>query len=64
MRKQKKAEMGPVPILQGGLDKSSPKYEKPLFEKTEGMTFTEEIWNKYSAGRFGCLQCSACHGCA
>lgn len=41
-----------------------PKYEKPLFEETEGMTFTAEIWNKYSNGRFGCLQCSSCHGCA
>lgn len=47
------------------LGNSSPRvYEKPLFEKTEGMTFTAEIWNKLSVGRFGCMQCSSCHGCA
>lgn len=53
MRKVKKSEEPKV----------KPGYEKPVFEKTKGMTFTEEIWNKYSAGRF-CMQCSSCHGCA
>lgn len=43
--------------------KKEPGYEKPLFEESKGMEFTEEIWKKYSAGRF-CMQCSACHGCA
>ena len=46
----------------GGLDESSPKYEKPLFEKSKGMNFTTEIWKKFAGGRF-CMQCSACHGC-
>ena len=44
--------------------KKKPVYEKPLFEKTEGMIFTEEIWKKFAGGRFGCIQCSSCHGCA
>jgi hypothetical protein len=57
MEKQRRAE-------KVGLDKSSREYEKPLFEESEGMTFTDEIWNKLSAGRFGCMQCSSCHGCA
>ncbi len=38
-------------------------YEKPFFEKTKGMNFTAEIWNKFRGG-CGCMQCSACHGCA
>lgn len=42
--------------------KDSRVYEKPLFEETEGMTFAEEIIQKFNGGRF-CLQCSACHGC-
>jgi hypothetical protein len=45
-------------------EERKPAYEKPLFEKTEGMTFTAEIWNNLAGGQFGCMQCSACHGCA
>lgn len=42
--------------------KSKRVYEKPLFEKSEGMTFTKEIWEEFNGSRF-CLQCSGCHGC-
>ena len=38
-------------------------YQKPLFEKTPGMNFTAKIWKKFR-GACGCMQCSACHGCA
>ena len=45
------------------LGNSTPRvYQKPLFEKSEGMTFTTEIHEKLAGGR-GCLQCSSCHGC-
>ncbi|MBA7465185.1 hypothetical protein ES707_00347 [subsurface metagenome] len=45
------------------LGNSSPReYQKPLFEKSKGMVFTAEIWEKFNGGRF-CLQCSGCHGC-
>ncbi|MBA7547327.1 hypothetical protein ES705_39741 [subsurface metagenome] len=63
MPKQKIDKKGPVPILKGGFDLSNQGYEKPLFEKTEGMNFTAEIWKKFR-GACGCMQCSACHGCA
>lgn len=43
-------------------DEKNPVYEKPLFEETEGMTFAEEIIEKFNGGRF-CVQCSSCHGC-
>jgi len=39
-----------------------PNYEKPLFEESNGMAFTKEIWDKFNGGRF-CIQCSGCHGC-
>lgn len=39
-------------------------YEKPVFEKTEGLTFPEEIIQKFNSRGYSCLQCSACHGCA
>lgn len=42
--------------------KKKPGYEKPLFEKTEGLTFPEEIVQKFN-GIMCCLQCSSCHGC-
>jgi hypothetical protein len=38
------------------------KYEKPLFEKQNGMEFTMDILEKFNGGRF-CVQCSSCHGC-
>lgn len=38
------------------------RYQKPLFEKQEQMTFPTEIMEKFNGGRF-CLQCSGCHGC-
>ena len=38
------------------------KYQKPLFEKQDGMVFPIEIMEKINGGRF-CLQCSSCHGC-
>ena len=62
MPKQKIDKMGPGPIFVG-LMNQTPKYEKPLFEKTKGMNFTAEIWKKFRGG-CGCMQCSACHGCA
>ncbi len=37
-------------------------YQKPLFEKQDGMVFPIEIMEKINGGRF-CLQCSSCHGC-
>lgn len=49
----------------GGLGqrmKKRTKYEKPLFEKQDGMDFPKQIIEKINAGRF-CLQCSGCHGC-
>jgi len=53
MRKVKKSEQ----------PKDNPVYEKPVFKKSRGMTFTAEIWEKFR-GECGCMQCSACHGCA
>ncbi|MQY60244.1 hypothetical protein GH153_00155 [bacterium] len=53
MRKVKKSEQ----------PKDNPVYEKPVFEKSKGMTFTAEIWEKLNGGP-GCMQCSSCHGCA
>ena len=38
------------------------KYEKPLVEKQEKMTFPMEIIESFNSGRF-CVQCSGCHGC-
>jgi len=37
-------------------------YEKPVFEKQDGLTFPREIIEKFNGGRF-CVQCSSCHGC-
>lgn len=42
--------------------KKEPGYQKPLFEKTEGLTFPEEIIQKFNVIKC-CLQCSSCHGC-
>ena len=42
--------------------KKRDKYEKPLFEKEKGMTFTKRIWQKFG-GTSSCMQCSGCHGC-
>jgi hypothetical protein len=38
------------------------KYEKPVFEKEEELTFPVEIIEQFNGGRF-CVQCSGCHGC-
>jgi len=38
------------------------KYEKPLFEKQNGMEFTMDILETFNFKRF-CVQCSGCHGC-
>lgn len=43
--------------------KTRPVYEKPVFEKTKGMTFPAEIIQKFNGRGYGCLQCSSCHGC-
>lgn len=40
----------------------SPAYEKPLFEKQEGLIFPMEVIEQFNGGRF-CVQCSSCHGC-
>ena len=39
-----------------------PKYEEPLFEKDDGLIFTDELWRSLQ-GAQGCMQCSSCHGC-
>ena len=45
------------------LGNSNPRvYEKPVFEESEGLQFTREIWIALNAGRY-CMQCSGCHGC-
>lgn len=38
-------------------------YEKPLFEKADGMDFPTKILAKNNEGRF-CTHCSSCHGCS
>jgi len=43
-------------------EKEKAKYEKPLFELQDEMTFPKDIWEKFNGGRF-CIQCSGCHGC-
>lgn len=40
-----------------------PKYEKPLFEKADGMQFPLEIRQKFETDSVFCNQCSGCHGC-
>lgn len=40
----------------------APVYEKPMFEKADGMTFTMQIYDVFNGGKF-CMQCSGCHGC-
>lgn len=42
--------------------KRSRVYEKPVFEKQEGLVFPREIIEQFNEGRF-CVQCSSCHGC-
>jgi len=37
-------------------------YEKPVFEKQEGLVFPREVIEQFNGGRF-CVQCSSCHGC-
>ena len=44
------------------MKKENPKYDKPLFEKQEKLTFTKEIMEKFNNGRY-CIQCTGCHGC-
>lgn len=39
------------------------KYEKPLFEESKGLSFPNEIWEKFTNGDKSCMQCSGCHGC-
>ena len=53
MAKSKKSEVA----------KDKPAYNKPVFEKTEGLTFPEEIIQTFNGIRC-CLQCSSCHGCS
>lgn len=36
-------------------DKTPREYQKPLFEKSNGMNFTAEIWKKFAGDRF-CMQ--------
>ena len=40
-----------------------PKYEKPLFELSDGMQFPTQIREKFETGSVFCSQCSGCHGC-
>lgn len=42
--------------------KGSRVYEKPVFEKQEGLVFPSEVIEQFNGGRF-CVQCSSCHGC-
>jgi hypothetical protein len=35
-------------------------YKTPLFEKEEGMKFTEEIWEEFNGGNW-CFGCSNCN---
>lgn len=35
-------------------------YETPLFEKEDGMNFTEEIWEEFNGGNW-CFGCSNCN---
>lgn len=37
-------------------------YEKPVFEKQEGLIFPREVIERFNGGRF-CVQGSGCHGC-
>jgi len=41
-------------------------YEKPLFEKQEGLIFPKEIIENFAGEEYKpfCLQCSSCHGCS
>lgn len=44
-------------------EKSSTRiYEKPVFKKQDGLTFPQEIIERFNGGRL-CVQCSSCHGC-
>jgi len=40
--------------------KSKRNYEKPVFEKETGMSFTEEIWKEFEGDSwcFGCTNCN------
>jgi len=39
------------------------KYEKPLIEKVEKMTFPLDIIVSANNGKRVCKQCSSCHSC-
>lgn len=43
-------------------DAGKRRYEKPMIEKQEKMTFPIDIIESFNGGRF-CVQCSGCHGC-
>lgn len=49
MKQQEKKQVEPKKI-----------YETPLFEKEEGMKFTEEIWEEFNGGNW-CFGCSNCN---
>lgn len=40
--------------------KEKKRYEAPVFEREEGMNFTEEIWEEFN-GKTWCFGCTNCN---